>query len=115
MYSFKKSSRLLKKSDYDHVFSKAKKITLTEFVILYRKNNQAYPRLGMALSKKMIAKAHDRNRIKRLIRESFRNNKQLPCIDIILLARTGVATIENSILTNTLGKTWDQLSASYEK
>lgn len=115
MYSFKKARRLLKKSDYDHVFSKAKKITHREFVILYRKNNQGYARLGIALSKKMIAKAHDRNRIKRLIRESFRNNTQLPCIDIILLARTGVAMIEHSVLTNTLSKTWEQLSAPCEK
>lgn len=115
MYSFEKSRRLLKKSDYDHVFSKAKKITLPEFVILYRNNNQDHARLGMALSKKMIAKACDRNRIKRLIRESFRNNKQLPSIDIVLLAKVKFSTIENSTLTNVLSKTWEKLSALYEK
>jgi ribonuclease P protein component len=114
MNLFKKTHRLLKKSDYNHVFAQAKKIATPEFVVLYRNNDKSHARLGLALSKKMIAKSHDRNRIKRLIRETFRTNKQLPCVDIIFLARLGVGNIENSIITGKLGKAWNKLSASYE-
>lgn len=114
MYSFSKTRRLLKKSDYDHVFAQAKKIATPEFVVLYRDNEIGQARLGLALSKKMIAKSHDRNRVKRLIREAFRTSKHLPCVDIILLARPGVGKIENSIITTKLGNAWNKLSASYE-
>lgn len=114
MFSFKKTQRLLKKSDYDHVFAQAKKIVTTDFILLSRKNNLGYARLGLALSKKMIAKAHDRNRIKRLLRESFRQT-QLPAIDVIFLARSGIAKQISSAVNTRLGKTWEQLSSCYNK
>jgi ribonuclease P protein component len=99
---------LLKKSDYDHVFSQAKKWANPNFIVLYCKNTIGHPRLGLALSKKMIAKAHDRNRIKRLLRESFRTHR-LPDIDVIILARQGVAKVSHSIINDKLSKTWDSL------
>jgi ribonuclease P protein component len=110
VFSFKKQQRLLKKIDYDCVFEQAKKIVTQEFVILYRKNKIGHTRLGLALSKKMIAKAHERNRIKRLIRESFRQEK-LPAIDVIFLARSGVAKQLNTGINKTLNKTWEKLNS----
>lgn len=114
MFSFKKNQRLLKKSDYDYVFLQAKKIVTTDFVLLCRENNLGYARLGLALSKKMIAKAHDRNRIKRLLREGFRQTS-LPAIDMIFLARAGVAKQTNSGINTRLSKTWEKLTSCYSK
>ncbi|MDI9817990.1 MULTISPECIES: ribonuclease P protein component [unclassified Legionella] len=111
MNCFDKARRLLKKSDYDQVFAKAKKIITSEFIILYRKNSLGYARLGLALSKKAVPKSHDRNRLKRLLRETFRTS-QLPAIDVVILAKHGVAKIENKTLIANLGKTWDKLAAS---
>lgn len=108
MFAFKKAQRLLSKKDYDRVFVQAKKVVTPEFVILYRENDLGYARLGLALSKKMIAKAHDRNRIKRLIRESFRQNN-LPAVDLVFLARHGVTKQENANISARLGKTWVKL------
>lgn len=110
MFSFNKTQRLLKKKDYDYVFEKAKKIATNEFVVLYRHNELGYARLGLALSKKMIAKAHDRNRIKRLLREGFRHT-QLPAIDLIFLARRGIAKQTNSEITLKLSNTWERLTS----
>ena len=109
MFAFTKTQRLLKKTDYDHVFEQAKKIVTTEFIILYRENNLGYARLGLALSKKMIAKAHDRNRIKRLLREGFRQTS-LPAVDMIFLARQGLAMQTNSGINTKLDKTWEKLT-----
>jgi ribonuclease P protein component len=109
MYSFKKQQRLLHKSDYDHVFNKAQKIANSCFVVLYRDNEVDQARLGLAISKKMVAKSHDRNRLKRLLRETFRV-QQLPAIDIVILARTGVASMEHSIIINKMSNVWNQLS-----
>jgi len=112
VFDFKKTQRLLKKKDYDHVFDQAKKIATSEFIILSRENNLGYARLGLALSKKMIAKAHDRNRIKRVLRESFRQT-QLPAVDMIFLARQGIAKQTNSSINSKLGKTWEKLNSCY--
>lgn len=114
MFYFKKTQRLLNKSDYDHVFAKATKFVTTDFVLLCRENNLGYARLGLALSKKMIAKAHDRNRIKRLLRECFRQT-QLPAVDIIFLARSGVAQQTNLGINIRLSKTWEKLTSCYSK
>ncbi|ASQ44576.1 ribonuclease P protein component [Legionella clemsonensis] len=110
MNGFDKTRRLLKKSDYDYVFAQAKKVVTSEFIFLYRNNSLGYARLGLALSKKIIPKAHDRNRLKRLLRETFRVNP-LPAIDVIVLARPGVANVENKVMNTKLGKTWAKLIA----
>lgn len=114
MFAFKKAQRLLTKKDYNHVFEQAKKIVTSEFVILFRENHLGYARLGLALSKKLIAKAHDRNRIKRLLRESFRQ-EELPAVDVVFLARQGVAKQTNAIINARMGKTWKKLISCYEK
>ena len=112
MSGFDKTRRLLKKNDFDNVFNQAKKIVTPEFIILYRDNVVGHARLGMALSKKRIAKSHDRNRVKRLLRETFRINAQLPAIDIVVLAKPGAGKVQNSMIFTNIGQAWDKLSAS---
>lgn len=112
MNCFGRTRRLLKKSDYDHVFEQAKKMVTPEFIILHRANSLGEARLGLALSKKIISKAHDRNRVKRLLRETFRN-AHLPAFDVIVLARHGVAKVENKTINTRLGTVWDKLTAIY--
>lgn len=54
-------------------------------------------RLGIIVAKKHVKLAKDRNRLKRLIRESFRNSKeQLSGLDLIVLAKRGAGEIDNS-------------------
>jgi ribonuclease P protein component len=113
-FSFEKSQRLLTKSDYNSVFTKAKKIVTGDFIVFYSENDLGFARLGLALSKKMLAKAHDRNRIKRLLREGFRHSA-LPSIDIIFLARQNLAKKDNMGLTRHLRKTWDKLNSCCDR
>jgi ribonuclease P protein component len=114
VFALKKTQRLLTKNDYNHVFQQAQKIVTSDFTILFRENNLGYARLGLALSKKVIAKAHDRNRIKRLIREAFRQ-KELPAVDMIFLARQGVAIRTNAPINAGLSRVWKNLTSSCEK
>ncbi|WP_232048553.1 ribonuclease P protein component [Legionella adelaidensis] len=90
------------------MFQQAKKMVTSEFIVLYRDNEKGYARLGLALSKKVIPRAHERNRIKRLLRETFRT-QQLSSVDIIVLGRPGVALVQNSILIAKLSKVWEKL------
>lgn len=112
MCRFDKTRRLLNKKDYDHVFCQAKKTVTDELIILHRVNALGYARIGLALSKKMIAKANQRNRVKRIIRESFRTHK-LPAIDLIVLARHGVVEVENKIIDSNLSEAWEKLTTFY--
>jgi ribonuclease P protein component len=109
MFRFNKSCRLRTKADYARVFEKAKKIVTDEFVVLYRSNTMNHARLGLAISKKMIAKAHDRNRVKRILREAFRQ-ASLPSIDIIFMARSGLETKNHFTIHTTLGHIWNKVN-----
>ena len=52
-----------------------------------------------------------RNRIKRIARESFRQNiSGLPGIDIILLVRQGITEVNNEELHRCLESLWQQLA-----
>lgn len=111
MNTFSQERRLLEKADYDEVFRNAQKIVNPHFIFLYRDNTLGHARLGLALSKKNIAKAHDRSRIKRLVRETFRVlvAQDLPAVDVVVLAKPGVAKVENAILINGLQRIWSKL------
>lgn len=111
MLCFKKAHKLLNKIDFDKVFAKSKKIVTTEFTILYRINTIDHARLGMALSKKMIATSVHRNRLKRLIRETFRLT-HFPAVDIVVLAKKGAGKIDNHLIVKNLNHAWEKLISS---
>lgn len=108
MTGFKKGQRLLTANDYRNVFSNAKKIDKNQIFLLIRRNNLGFSRLGLAISKKNVQKACQRNRIKRVVRESFRLS-QLPGFDIIALSRKGVADLSNEQLRTKLCQSWQKL------
>lgn len=102
MGKFSKTHRLRNKTEIDFVFSNAKKFENKKFLILYRGNSLSNARLGIIISKKNVPQAHDRNRLKRIVRETFRNSDILPNVDIIFLARKGLNKLDNSELSNYL-------------
>lgn len=110
MNKFCKTRRLLNKHDFDEVFSRSDKLATSEFIVLYRKNTLGYARLGLAISKKRVAKAHERNRLKRLLRETFRTSA-LSAIDVVVLAKEGAAKAPNAATILNLRKMWEKLSA----
>ena len=107
---FSKSYRLITASDYRQVFVKPKKASTPELNFLYVKNNQSTSRLGLAIAKKQLPLAVDRNRVKRLIRESFRKHRlQLNSLDIVVMARKSLLNMDNTQVRQQLDKLWGQL------
>jgi ribonuclease P protein component len=110
--SFKRDKRLTEARDYQFVFADAKRYGDKSLTLLVRKNEvQQEARLGLAISKKCAKRAVDRNRIKRLIRESFRlQHKNLPAIDIIVMCKPSILSLDNESLRKALDKQWDYIA-----
>lgn len=109
MGNFSKERRLRTKTEIDFVFSKAKKLENQSFLLLYRSNNLQNARIGIIIAKKNVPKAHDRNRLKRIIRETFRTTLNLANVDIIFLAKKGLNKIDNSALSSNLKNEFNKL------
>lgn len=108
---FGKSCRLLNAADYKAVFDAVDwKVSNKEILCLTRKNGLNHPRLGLVIAKKNVRHAVQRNRVKRIIRESFRlHQHQLPAIDMIILARSGLDNFSNPELHAEIAKLWIRL------
>lgn len=122
---FSKSLRLLTSSDFQVVFDDAPfRASHKHFLILARPSalsqdsaSQAIdvctpvpPRLGMVIAKKNIRLAVQRNRMKRLIRETFRlHQQQLAGIDAVVLARRGMDELDNQQLIKQLNQQWQRI------
>ena len=110
---FPRTSRLTEGVQYQRVFRKNKRSADQHWTILYRENQCASARLGMAVAKKVAKRAVDRNRLKRLARESFRQHKQsLAGFDIVLLARPASLSASNEVLFKSLRKHWSRVGAN---
>lgn len=109
-FSFPKSSRLLRPRDYAKVFSDVQvRVPHRHFLILATPNDLGHARIGMVFSKRNIKLAVQRNRVKRVVRESFRQDKDLPALDIVLLARQGLPDQDSRQLRRIVDELWHRL------
>lgn len=76
-------------------------------MLRYGPNAGATARLGMAVSRRVSKRAVERNRIKRLVRESFRQHRvHLPPADILVIAHHDAAGQPAGILRGELDALW---------
>lgn len=65
--------------------------------------------MGLAISKKHCRLATGRNRLKRIVRESFRQQRvALAGLDVVVLAQSGAAAADNRTLFDSLAKHWQK-------
>lgn len=80
------------------------------FSVRWRPNGLDHARLGLAISKRVSKRAVERNRIKRLVRESFRRVRLgLPPIDLVVMAREAAAGVPGTELLVELDALWRRL------
>ncbi len=104
--------RLLTPTHFENVFKNAIPAVSPSITLLGRQNNLKHPRLGVTVSKKNVRFAHERNRLKRIIRESFRlNQNELPHIDIVVVVKSGLNKQSNQQIFKLLEKQWKKLTS----
>lgn len=116
-YRFTPASRLLRPSEFKAVFDGAVyKVGESQFLFLVRPNGLHHPRLGLVIAKKKIRRSVDRNRVKRTVRESFRlHQADLPCADVIFMARQDLAALPAESLRDALDQAWKKMRRKAEK
>lgn len=114
-FGYPREVRLVSAGEYRRVFEQAQfRAPHPYFLVLAVSQDQERARLGLVVAKKNVRKAVDRNRIKRLIRESFRLRlPELPPLDLVVLVRREAASASNRELLDVLDKLWSRLTRQY--
>lgn len=106
---FPRKLRLLTAADFSFVFQLPRRVSTPQLTLLARENQLGYPRLGLAIAKKQLKQAHQRNRYKRLLRESFRHHHDtLPAMDFLAIAKKGIECLDNRVFMAMLDKLWQR-------
>lgn len=112
---FIKALRLRQTEDFQSAFRQGKKLKQGGLITYTKLNGLGYPRLGLALTKKIVPGAASRNQFKRIIRESFRLNQQaLPSLDIVIVIISRFS-YNNQVLLRDLDKQWSRLAVFYKR
>ncbi|WP_230874506.1 ribonuclease P protein component [Piscirickettsia salmonis] len=110
---FSRSLRLLDARDFGLVFKNQRRISVRGFSLYHAastSNLVVTSRLGLAVSKKHAKRAVSRNLIKRLIRESFRQQSdQLPKIDCVVVTRPDVTSLSRCELHQAINLLFERL------
>ncbi|WP_409524366.1 ribonuclease P protein component [Nitrincola sp. MINF-07-Sa-05] len=116
-FGYPRQLRLLTGGDFKRVFDGAVlKVSEQPLLILASPNDLDHPRIGFVISKKNIRRAVKRNRVRRIIRESFRlNQHNLPNIDMVILARKDLDKLDNVALFQLMNRNWARLSKKASK
>ena len=103
--------RLQQPAQFKAVFDGAElRISAGPLLLLARANQLPHARLGIVIGRKHCPLATRRNRVKRLLRESYRQQQaQLQGLDIIVLARSGTANLEAPELAERITSLWTRL------
>jgi ribonuclease P protein component len=103
-------TRLRRSSEFGRVFADPLRSSDIYFTVLARANELDRPRLGLAISRRAAPRAVDRNKLKRLARESFRHRADLPAADFVVLARPGAARAVKAALRESLDRHFTRLA-----
>jgi ribonuclease P protein component len=105
--------KLVTQAEYKALFDQSRRVNGRVLTILYIKNNKLYGRMGLIVGKRVAKKAVSRNKIKRVIRESFRScKKKLAGIDMIVIARKQCDKLSKQKLREGIDKLWEKLLMS---
>ena len=94
-YAFGWDRKLRKTDEFSSVF-RFKRVRRQHFLdIFFRQNGLNFPRLGLIVPKRILARAVDRNRTKRILREVFRlSQHELGGLDVVIKVKQAGANAD---------------------
>lgn len=108
---FTKRARLLKAAQFDVAFKQGRRLNAGVFTAVIAPNELGFARLGFAFSKRHAPHSVQRNRVRRILRERFRQQQQaLSAVDLVLMLRSKLP-VEPMALTAAVNAFWTQLAA----
>jgi ribonuclease P protein component len=108
--------RLTRGADFEAVFKQGRRSADRLFTVLYRPSGLDHARLGMTASAKRVRTAVGRNRIRRLIRDSFRHSeRRLEGLDIVVLVKEPARDAANADIFASLAVHWSRLQTTTGK
>ncbi|MCP4020803.1 MAG: ribonuclease P protein component [Desulfobacteraceae bacterium] len=110
-YTFPKKVRLLKRAQFLELSKKGNKIHTGYFIAAVLEGKTQNNRIGITVSKK-VGNAVTRNRIKRIIREYFRQRKENISgqKDFNIIARKSLTTLSNKEIIEKLDKLFTKIA-----
>jgi ribonuclease P protein component len=110
------SARLRRAAEFAAFRTASGRVQTRHFLLRTLPSSAGQARLGLAVSRKVSKRAVARNRIKRIIRESFRLRRAaLPALDVLVIARSSAAATDNPALRADLEAAWQKLAALMAK
>ncbi len=104
------AARLRRAADFTALRKPTGRLGSACFRIRYRDNEVGFARLGQAVSRRVSKRAVDRNRIKRIVRESFRLVRaDLPAVDVLIVADGAARDATRADLRADLDRLWRRL------
>ena len=105
---FPREHRLTRRAEFERVLrQRSVRIASGAFVALALANTGDGARLGMIIGKRHLPRSVDRNRVKRVIRESFRRQRVgLPHLDIVIQLAARARDVE---VPRALDEIWQRL------
>ena len=86
-----------------------RKVSTKHFMLLLKENDLGYSRIGVAVRKKDIKLAVQRNRIRRKIKGSFRANiLKLTAADYVVFVKKNI-TDDSAVITKELEDLWQKI------
>jgi ribonuclease P protein component len=105
--------RLRSKLQFDAVYAGSRRIDDRYFALRVKANGLSHPRVGLAVAVKTAGNAVGRNRIRRLVRESFRLSQlELPPVDVVVAAKFPAREASATSLRDSLATLWKRVASS---
>lgn len=109
--AFDSRARLRTPREFRRVFAEGERVVAAGMVVIAAPGGHDTARLGLAIAKRRVRRAVDRNRIKRVLRESFRHVRAaLPSADVVVLARERAGAMSNAQLFAALAPVWSRMA-----